>query len=1689
MIFPQWLNGLSGRGPKHRRAMSRKSLTALVTLSDRSPLNRAVERLEDRTLLSAVWISEGPGPSQNGQVEGIENGEVAGAIHAVLTHPTDADTIYVGSVNGGVWKTTNATNTVPDWTPQFDNQSSLSIGAMAMDPTDPERILVGIGRFSSFGFTGGGLTGVVLTTDGGDSWSEINDPLLQGESISGVAIRGDMLLAVANPFFSSGGLFRRSDVSSGFTKISGTGGLPDVGYFDLVGDPGNPDRFYVGGQAGIFRSDDAGLTWTDISGAAAALINESTNNLELAIHNDAGNETNAVYAVVVNNGNAVGIFRSDAGVDGIDNDGDTTTDEPDENNFVAMDVPATLESPVAVTDASNTSPIVITSEFHGLNTGNRVEINGVIGNNAANGTFTITQIDDSTFSLDGSVGDGDYTSGGVWRQVSSLNPRLKPGSQGATHLSVVADPSNPFVVYVGGDRQDQLPNSIGANDFTGRLFRGDASIAPLGTPVTVGVPNAQWVPLTHLGTVSNSAPHADSRDMAFDANGNLIEVDDGGIYRRTNPSTNSGDWFSLNDGLRTTEQHDIAYDSLSNVLISGNQDTGTTYQFASGNTTWNSLHTGDGGDVAVDDTTLADNNQSIRYTSFQNLGGFRRTVWDASGGLVDTVFPSLTVTDDGAELVAQFNTPIALNEVDPRRLLIVGGNSVYESFDQGETITEIDDGAFDAYSEKEAVAYGHRTNADVIYLGLYDGVLVRTTTGDSLVATSTEFPGDSVRDLVMDSVAENADSVFVADNDQVYLTMTAGDAWTDITGNLDVLGATDFWSLAFVPGNVANAVVLGTATGAYYATSEDYSVWAKLGEALPNVLVYDLDYDAMDGVLVAGTMGRGAWTLANAAIEMGLVTPDFGDAPSLNYPTLLADDGARHLPVGPRLGSERDGELDGQPTVDADGDDLDLVFDDEDGVRFLTQLLVSSTGSTLASVEIDLQNADTMSNQLDAWLDFNADGDWDDADEQIFTNLSLGTVSGNVIVSFTVPQVSGDNVVTGTTYARFRLSSAGGLSTTGLANNGEIEDYRVTLTAADSLDSHVIFLPSDSGTTTIDLVGKNIRIRRGETTIQTLPFGQVNRLEFHGSDGTNDGVAIDLSGGDPIPLRGIQFHDSDVGEDANGNGILDTDEDTNNNGVLDFDFDSLEILNSNKRFSTLTTNYDNAHDGQIQLKSSSKRKTLEFSGLEYLFLNVISDELNFNLSNFGDDVAFLIDIPNSTSGVSQLRHLMQFTGTSFPFTNFPVESKTRLVVNANGGDDYVRVQSVDPILTTSPTLDGGSGNDFLDAVDSTIRVFLNGGEGDDYLRGGQSVDTLRGGIGNDHLLGGGGNDLLDGGTGEDRSEILVTKTKFKFTHRSGSFPGQGRDSLTSIEGFELSGDDQDNLIDASFYKFGPVTIRGGGGDDTIIGTVFNDVLDGQDGIDLVKQSASQSQFLFSDGDANGFLVRPGLDSDVIYSMEQAHLTATNRQGSTIDARSFEGEATLVGGRGDDYLYAATSRSQLIGNEGNDVLFGGGVSDTLSGGSGNDFLVGEDGDDVIRGDEGRDTIYGRGGDDFLFGGNGNDAIIGGDGEDSINGGTGQDTLSGEGGDDTVQGAEGNDAISGGFGNDFLKGGLGNDTILGDAGQDTLQGEVGADKLVGGDDDDRFETSDDLINADANEAIIGLRNRIDATFAFDFESLLP
>jgi hypothetical protein len=169
---------------------------------------------------------------------------------------------------------------------------------------------------------------------------------------------------------------------------------------------------------------------------------------------------------------------------------------------------------------------------------------------------------------------------------------------------------------------------------------------------------------------------------------------------------------------------------------------------------------------------------------------------------------------------------------------------------------------------------------------------------------------------------------------------------------------------------------------------------------------------------------------------------DWGDAPT-PYATLRANNGASAGQLdGFRLGTNWDAEIDGRPTSGANGDDTNgplnttgAVINDEDGVTLLTPLV---RGDTQNIIRINVTNTAGAGAFVQGWIDFNGNGVWGDAGEQIVTNLAA--VPGDNLVTFTVPANAVSNG-----FARFRLSQTRDVGPTGRTAAGEVEDYVYTI--------------------------------------------------------------------------------------------------------------------------------------------------------------------------------------------------------------------------------------------------------------------------------------------------------------------------------------------------------------------------------------------------------------------------------------------------------------------------------------------------------------------------------------------------------------------------------------------------------------------------------------------------------------------
>ncbi len=236
-------------------------------------------------------------------------------------------------------------------------------------------------------------------------------------------------------------------------------------------------------------------------------------------------------------------------------------------------------------------------------------------------------------------------------------------------------------------------------------------------------------------------------------------------------------------------------------------------------------------------------------------------------------------------------------------------------------------------------------------------------------------------------------------------------------------------------------------------------------------------------------------TTQQMTVDVKSIHPDFGDAPA-GYPVTLAENGARHTAGSLRLGTLVDAEVDGTPTADATADGSD-----DDGVTALASRIASPHNDTVSSFAI----VASESGKLDAWIDFNGDGDWDDIDEQIFVSVDVSP--GENVLSYTIPSGS----TPGGTAGRFRLSTAGGLASTGAAADGEVEDYVVDIQAAGSNNIHVSSIGSgkiyiESRIREAPPIGSFIGgfdwvVRDGDVVLFQGPARQLASLAFAGTDG------------------------------------------------------------------------------------------------------------------------------------------------------------------------------------------------------------------------------------------------------------------------------------------------------------------------------------------------------------------------------------------------------------------------------------------------------------------------------------------------------------------------------------------------------------------------------------------------------------
>ena len=496
--------------------------------------------------------------------------------------------------------------------------------------------------------------------------------------------------------------------------------------------------------------------------------------------------------------------------------------------------------------------------------------------------------------------------------------------------------------------------------------------------------------------------------------------------------------------------------------------------------------------------------------------------------------------------------------------------------------------------------------------------------------------------------------------------------------------------------------------------------------------------------------------------------------------------------------------------------------------------------------------------------------------------------------------------------------------------------------------------------------------------------------------------------------------------------------------------------------------------------------------------------------------------------------------------------KGAVTVHGSTGDDWLRTTTNGTVILHNTEITSDSTHATI-TMDQIEVVVLEGGDGDDVLDAHAYTGRawLIGNGGNDRLISGSGFNILDGSAGNDIFEfnpnsveetIWITGGMGVDTLDFSSFNNSVSVDLSNISTVQtvapgelkmlLTAADIENIIGSSAAD----TLTGNVLNNTFTGGLGNDTINGGGGIDTIAELRDENLILTN---AN---LTIGSEIDSLSSIEAAKLTCQSGN-NTIDASGFTGSTALSGGEGDDLLIGGAGSDILIGDSGNDILRGNNGDDTYQ--FDVDLPQGEDTIDDVAGidtldfslsqDQGitanlsssvKQTVHssnlkltltnavsvenviGTDRDDIITGNNLNNLFVGGVGVDTITGRGGVDTVKEIRNDNFILGnsmlkigteenpfatieifiltggpganiidaskyTSGTVLLSRLEGNDALSGGAGNDVIIGGSGNDILYGNDGNDQIQGGLGNDQLfggKGDDELIGGEGNDTYV-------------------
>jgi hypothetical protein len=836
---------------------------------------------------SSGWTPLGPAPlASDATGDGFQNyNQVSGRATAVAIDPADStgNTVYIGGAQGGVWKSTNAAastaNTVT-WSPLTDDQATLSIGAISIQPgnfdVNQTVILAGTGEADNSADSYFGL-GILRSADGGNSWMLF--PTANNGSLSFAGLGATQIA------FSTAAGQTNTVVAAMAASAEG-----------IVADALTSNTF-----RGLYTSLDAGQTWTYDS-----------------LFTGGASETTSATSVVYNA--TAGLFFAALRYHGFYSSPDGLNWTPLANQPGA---PGLLSAAACPQNYVATCPIY------------RGEISVVPGRNEMYAWFI--SLDSNNNPVDQGIWQSE-NSGAAWVQISDSgiincgDPIGCGVDQGFYNLALLALPNGSATDLYAGAINVYKCSITSVNPTCASTPFLNLTHAygcdPLSAPAHVHPDQHAFV-----YTLTSGA------DLMYFANdGGIYRALNGftGLSTGSCSGTNSFDDLNQNLGSMTQFVSFSQHPTNVDMLLGGTQDNGSPASAtATTDPSWGNVLSGDGGYNAIDSNT------GNWFASNPDTGSGSLAIQECSDGTScdDSLFNVVVSSGDLGGDDGAFYFPYILDSHSASSML-VGTCRVWTGSRSGGAFTELslnfDTLGLGICSGTEvnvvrALAAGGPANAngsEVIYattdgLGPNDlsspvgGNVWVTTNAGAVSGVSSSFanvtlngPGGNsinssqfpVSSVAIDSSDPTGNTAYVTvmgftgGPGHVWQTTTAGASWTDFTG-IAANAIPDSPSNAVVVDPVAHMIYVGTDVGAFQSSTSS-AAWTEVGPVpsssggvtgfLPNVAVTALAIFNSGGqkLLRASTYGRGIWQFNL------LATPDFQIAISNSPLTVFSGESA-----------------------------------------------------------------------------------------------------------------------------------------------------------------------------------------------------------------------------------------------------------------------------------------------------------------------------------------------------------------------------------------------------------------------------------------------------------------------------------------------------------------------------------------------------------------------------------------------------------------------------------------------------------------------------------------------------------------------------------------------------------------------------------------------------------------------------